>query len=126
MDLAESRRPLRRAGLGAAVVLVSLAALPASSVAQGAGKLVCATPVTFGTAGNDVLIGNVANNSLSAGAGNDIINALPGNDCLDGGAGDDDMNGGTGNDFASGRGAWIRSTAPRETTRSRVTSVTTS
>src|SRR4051794_19807585 len=94
---------MRRGVLGAVGLLATLLLGPAPSFGQGAGKLTCATPVTLGTAGNDILNGNSAANTLGALAGDDIVNGLQGNDCLDGGPDDDTLNGGDGNDFIFGR-----------------------
>jgi trimeric autotransporter adhesin len=57
---------------------------------------------TFGTAGNDSIVGGPGNDMLDGRAGNDTIEGLGGNDSLIGGNGDDRLVGGDGLDTLQG------------------------
>ena len=58
---------------------------------------------TFGTAGNDLLIGSVRTDNLYGGVGDDSLNGGAGNDTLFGGSGADVIDGGAGIDVVSYR-----------------------
>ncbi len=57
---------------------------------------------SWGTAGNDTLIGTSGNDVLDGLAGDDVLRGLAGNDTLIGGAGSDLLDGGTGTDTMTG------------------------
>jgi hypothetical protein len=92
--------------LALAALLTPLAALPARSTVDcfGMPSTITALPgvITYGTAGDDVIVGTAGDDIIRGGLGKDRICGLGGNDDLRGGAGRDRISGGDGDDFIRG------------------------
>jgi hypothetical protein len=103
---AHARQAPDRSGL--ATLLVPLAAFPAESTVLffGLPPTITAEPgaVTYGTAGDDVIVGTDGVDYIYGRGGRDRICGLGGNDHLYGGAGRDRISGGAGDDFIRGDG----------------------
>jgi hypothetical protein len=93
--------------LALAALLTPLAALPAPAATYCFGMpatIIVAVPgvVTYGTAGDDVIVGTEGDDIIRGGLGKDRICGLGGNDDLRGGAGRDRISGGEGDDVIWG------------------------
>jgi hypothetical protein len=92
--------------LALAALLSPLAALPARSTTYcfGVSSTMTAVPghITYGTPGDDVIVGTAGSDVIRGGLGKDRICGLGGDDDLRGGAGRDRISGGDGNDVIWG------------------------
>ncbi len=93
--------------LALAALLTPLAALPAHSATSCFGMpptITVTVPgvITYGTAGDDVILGTAGDDTIRGGLGKDRICGLGGSDDLRGGPGRDRISGGDGNDYLRG------------------------
>jgi Ca2+-binding RTX toxin-like protein len=97
---------MRKFGILISAIAISVAALPAGSVAAsftpgtviGVENCEGKAPTIFGTDGNDKIIGTDGNDVIVARGGSDQVWGVGGNDIICGGSGWDSMNGGDGDD----------------------------